>query len=289
MKLNSWIHNYLTDSEQKVLFFLVSVVFLGFFLNQADYVYAERLKEAEKSAMVSDLKSEERSVYDLNSVTYEELLNVKGIGEKKALAILEYRKHGVFQRVEDLLNIKGFGEKTLESLSSYFYVRVNNKKVFADSSGIHRESKQGNQGKLNIASASASDLESIKGIGKKKAEAIIRYREEYGIKSYEDFLKIKGIGASLLEEIKRRVIIEGNQKEVLITPTEVNARVKININKASLEELCLIDGIGEKRAKQIIDYREKAGGYTEMKQLLEIKGIGEKTLIKLEEYIYIGE
>lgn len=53
---------------------------------------------------------------DINRATASELAkNLKGIGDKKARAIIKYRrKHGRFKSVNDLLNVKGIGKKTLE-------------------------------------------------------------------------------------------------------------------------------------------------------------------------------
>ena len=46
---------------------------------------------------------------DFNTATKEELMGIKGIGEKKAEAIIEYRKVNKIATPDDLLLIKGFG------------------------------------------------------------------------------------------------------------------------------------------------------------------------------------
>ena len=51
---------------------------------------------------------------DINKADVESLTSLKGVGEKKAQAIIAYRKsHGDFSSIDDLLNVKGIGEKIL--------------------------------------------------------------------------------------------------------------------------------------------------------------------------------
>lgn len=53
---------------------------------------------------------------NINTATVEELKTLKGVGEKKAEAIIEYRKkNGSFQTKEDLMKVRGIGKKLFES------------------------------------------------------------------------------------------------------------------------------------------------------------------------------
>jgi competence protein ComEA len=54
---------------------------------------------------------------NLNQATVEQLVTLKGIGEKTALNIVEYRQaHGAFSSIEEVVNVKGVGQKTLDRL-----------------------------------------------------------------------------------------------------------------------------------------------------------------------------
>ena len=65
------------------------------------------------------------------------------------------------------------------------------------------------QGKLNINTATLEELQTIKGIGKKKAEAILQYRKEHGpFRTKEDLLEVKGIGKKALEAIESQVTFQ---------------------------------------------------------------------------------
>lgn len=63
-------------------------------------------------------------------------------------------------------------------------------------------------GKVNINIASAAELETLKGIGPSKAQAIIDYRTEHGdFKSINDLLKVSGIGEKTLANIKDYICV----------------------------------------------------------------------------------
>ncbi|MDT8338126.1 MAG: helix-hairpin-helix domain-containing protein [Sulfurimonas sp.] len=52
---------------------------------------------------------------DINKADKDELMSIKGVGEAKANAILEYRKaNDCFRSVDELKEVKGFGDKMLE-------------------------------------------------------------------------------------------------------------------------------------------------------------------------------
>ena len=63
----------------------------------------------------------------------------------------------------------------------------------------------------------------------------------------------------------------------------------LDINTATAAELsAVMIGVGVKRAEEIIKLREQLGGYTELEQLLDVKGIGLKTLEKNKALIRIN-
>jgi comEA protein len=63
---------------------------------------------------------------DLNKAEVKDLAAIKGLGSKKAQAIIDYRKlHGDFKSVDELTNIKGIGHKLLKKIKNDITVTTN--------------------------------------------------------------------------------------------------------------------------------------------------------------------
>jgi competence protein ComEA len=64
---------------------------------------------------------------------------------------------------------------------------------------------------------------------------------------------------------------------------------KVNINTANAAQLAELPGVGEKLAARIVEHRQKEGAFKSTQELMNVKGIGEKNLQKLEPYLTLGE
>ncbi len=84
-------------------------------------------------------------------------------------------------------------------------------------------------------------------------------------------------------------MINGQESEKEISPEEAQNSIQlISINKATQEQLELLPGIGPVSATRIIAYREQHEGFRTIDELMEVRGIGEKTLEKLKPYIELN-
>lgn len=68
---------------------------------------------------------------------------------------------------------------------------------------------------------------------------------------------------------------------------EDDSNNKISLNKATLKELQTLSGIGESKAKAIIEYREKNGLFKSIEEIKNVKGIGDAVFNKIKENITI--
>lgn len=92
-----------------------------------------------------------------------------------------------------------------------------------------------------------------------------------------------------------QLIVIPNKNELSNANTNINVSKEgntaeegiININTANLEELQKINGVGEVKAKSIINYREKNGGFKSIDEMKNIEGIGDKTFEKMKDQITV--
>jgi len=62
----------------------------------------------------------------------------------------------------------------------------------------------------------------------------------------------------------------------------------ISLNGATREDLERLPGVGSVTARRIVEYREQCGGFRSVEELVEVKGIGWKTLAKLRPYLKLN-
>jgi len=110
----------------------------------------------------------------------------------------------------ELVNIKGIGKKTLAKLLPYLEMIGDSAEVYAfvaeETSTSDTLPTTGITEKININSASVKQLQDLSGIGQKKAQAIIDYRNENGsFEIIEEIMSVKGIGQGIFDKIKNRI------------------------------------------------------------------------------------
>jgi competence protein ComEA len=71
-------------------------------------------------------------------------------------------------------------------------------------------------------------------------------------------------------------------------PAIVKEELRVDLNHADAAELAKLPGIGEQVAKRIIAYRNDNGPFEKTEELMNVRGIGEKTYLKLRPMLTLG-
>jgi competence protein ComEA len=62
----------------------------------------------------------------------------------------------------------------------------------------------------------------------------------------------------------------------------------VNLNTATVAQLDALPGIGKSTAQRIVEYRQKNGSFKKIEELMNVKGVGEKSFLKLKPLITAG-
>jgi competence protein ComEA len=69
---------------------------------------------------------------------------------------------------------------------------------------------------------------------------------------------------------------------------ETSSVPKININQASAAQFTLLPRVGSKQAERIVEYRKTHGQFSQIEEIMEVKGVGEKLFGQLKPYLALS-
>ena len=227
--------------------------------------------------------------FDPNTLSFDEAKKL-GLSDKVARTLQNYvKKGGKFYKKEDFKKVYGLSDADYQRLFPYidinkaqFEKKDGKEQLVADASQQKGEkpmtfSMSNEPLKIDINAATIEDWKKISGIGDKHAGRIVRFREALG-----GFTNIEQVGetyyldALLFLKIKEHLV---NNRPELIK--------KININKAAEADLAGHPYVNEKVAKSIVKYRSSKGDFTNLDQLIKVRGMNDMLLQKLKPYISV--
>jgi competence protein ComEA len=217
--------------------------------------------------------------FDPNEIDKQGLVSL-GIPQFIADRIIKYRNAGgTFKKKEDLKKIYGFLPATYAKLEPYIDINKSNNAISIDPSSEKLtfeptktvETKFGKKTVMfDLNQADTTTLMTVKGIGSKLSQRIIKFRDNLGgFHNPNQIKEVFGLDSSVVIEILRY----GSVK----TPFK-----KININEASeIKHPYLKPFV----AKAIIAYRNQHGKYNNIEDLSKVKIMDANTLLKLKPYL----
>ncbi len=133
--------------------------------------------------------------------------------------------------------------------------------------------------KLDPNRADAVQLQRLTGVGPARAAAIVRERETNGpFASVEDLTRVPGVGPGLVRKWGEVLSVSGRSRAGIAAPPS-----RIDLNRALPKELEQITGIGPALARRIVETRRRRGPFGSVEELLDVPGIGPKTLDHLRQ------
>ncbi|MGH9462982.1 MAG: ComEA family DNA-binding protein [Vicinamibacteria bacterium] len=71
--------------------------------------------------------------------------------------------------------------------------------------------------------------------------------------------------------------------------TNASDEAQVNLNTATVEQLVELPGIGEAVATRIVAYRDANGSFGKIEELMNVRGIGEKTFLRLRPLVFVEQ
>ena len=152
--------------------------------------------------------------------------------------------------------------------------------------GVRREERAGVPlaagERLDPNFADETELRRLPGIGPAKASAIVRDRRENGpFGSLEDLERVVGLGEKTVSRLAPHLALMSGPSPVL------SERGLLDLNRATLEDLVQLPGIGPELAGRIVDFRQRNGGFHEPDDLLAVPGIGPGIVEKIRNRVRV--
>lgn len=237
---------------------------------------------------VKDWKLYDIDPIDLNKATSDELQKLNGIGPVLGDRIVKFRSaKGGYSTIEELKRIYGLSPETFE--------KVQGQLVVTGIPPITQERKYS----IDINTENREDFMKLNGIGPVISDILINYRDsKNGFDSIADLKNVYSLSEELFESIQPYLKLSQPIRSIdkpgfkdkpknLTVPKGSDGVKKMDINKVTDKDLETIHGIGPFYSRNIVELREKLGGYHTIDQLQNVYGMKPEIVELLGDYVSI--
>lgn len=203
-----------------------------------------------------------------------------GIRDKTIGTIKNYiAKGGRFRKAEDIRKIWGLAKEDAERIIPFVRLPAEENKAttFEQTKPAAKpEKKEFSQSLIDINTADTTALIALPGIGSKLSQRIINFRDKLGgFHSVEQVGETFGLPDSTFQKIKKRLVVK-------------TASVKrINVNKATVDELKAHPYIRYAIGNAIVQYRNQHGNFSSVDELKKIMAVTEEVYSKALPYLSV--
>lgn len=229
--------------------------------------------------------------FDPNTAGEAELLQL-GLSARAAAVLIRYRERGGrFYRPVDLCKIHSISAEDCARLQPYVRIAEVPKSIKKQSENRRIVERF----PFDPNTVPQSDLLRL-GIPEWVARNIIRYREKGGrFRSAADLAKIYGMPEEIIQALEPLVNIPEQPKGA--TPpafasaekaTAARTIPEVDINRDGADTWDQLPGIGAARARQILNFREKLGGFSSVEQIAETRGLPDSIFQAIRPYLSLS-
>lgn len=233
--------------------------------------------------------------FDPNTVSQKELLQL-GLPEKVTRSICKYRdKGGKFRQAADFQKIWSLEKADFERLLPYIQIGTPAKPL----PGPEAETPHAESFAFDPNTATEADFKRL-GLPERTVKSILHYREKGGqFRKKEDLEKIYTLDEADYARIAdfahfpEPAASAKPFSEGMAYPDRPRYPTKkpegpVDINQASLEAWRTLPGIGEMRARQLVNYRDKLGGFLSVDQVGEMIGFPDSVFQAIKPFLVIS-
>lgn len=210
--------------------------------------------------------------FDPNRADKKTLLSL-GFPQKAANNLLKYREKGGTIRNKAMLSrIYGIDDTLFQRLEPFILILDHSDLQTSKEKNTEREDLI-----IDINKAGLEEWQKLKGIGPYFAKGIVGYREKLGgFYSIDQVGNTYGLPDSTFQSIKPKLSLSPVFR-------------KINVNRATVEELMKHPYLNYKEARLIVNFRKQHGDYNNLNELGQIKIIEQKSLEKILPYLKLSD
>lgn len=263
---------------------LVAIVIMLISLSQSKSEVDTTPDKSEPSIEADGGSTPEKEIepfrFDPNTATFEDLVAL-GLSKTTAASIIKYRRRGkIFAIPEDFATCYGVTDSAYHALKPYIVIAPEFEvKPFEQNLTERERDSVIHYEKFRIDTVTIAYLRTI-GFSHRRATAFLRYRDmRGGLRNIEEVRECYVIPSAECDTLARYIIFPESKA------TTTTDR-KIELNRADSATLRSIYGIGPKSVVEIMDYRQKLGGFVRVEQLAEVKSVTESNFEKILKQIY---